>query len=46
MMEYEQFKNEIVKFEDKWVKLEKIIRIVVIQFQKDKQGIYSFISEY
>lgn len=35
------FKNEIEKFEDKWVKPEKIIWIVVTQIQKDKQGIYS-----
>ena len=38
--------NDIVKFANKWMELEKIILSEVIQTQKDKHGMYSFIRGY
>ena len=35
-----------MKFADKWMDLEKVILSEVIHTQKDKYGIYSFISGY
>ena len=38
--------NDILKFAGKWMELEKPILSEVAQTQKDKHGMYSFISGY
>ena len=46
MENYTAEKNDILKFECKWVDLENIILSVVTQTQKDKYDIYSLISGF
>ena len=38
--------NDSIKFASKWVQLEKLVLSKVAQTQKDKHGMYSFISGY
>jgi hypothetical protein len=38
--------NDIMKFEGKWMELEKIILSEETQTQKDKHGMYSLINVY
>ena len=39
-------KDTILKFEDKWMELEKIILNEVTQTQENTHGMYSFITGY
>ena len=42
----EKKKDTILKFEDKWMELEKIILNEVTQTQENTHGMYSFIFEH
>lgn len=40
------FKNDIMKYEDKWIKIEKIAPCEITQNQKYKYGMYSLTHFY